>query len=77
MRASPVRAALLLLSLLVVGMAGPASICMGVTGLDWESSGSERVRAEEVTQVEATVSWLAGAGAILEDEGSTPHNPGP
>lgn len=77
MRASPARAVLPLLSLLVAVMAGTASICMGATGLDWESSGSERVRAEEVTQVETTDSWLVGAGAIVEDEGNTLHRPGP
>ena len=77
MRPSPARAALLLFSVLVAGMADPASICMGATGLDWERSGSERVRADEVTQVEEADTRVAGAGAMVEDEGSTPHMPGP
>lgn len=45
---------------------------MVVTGLDWESSGSERVRAED----EATDSWLVEAEVIEEVGASTPHNPG-
>lgn len=63
-------------SVLVRGAAVLVSICIGVTGLDCDKSGSEWVKADDVTGAEGRMaSWLVAVEVTTARSGSNGQIP--